>query len=288
MEFEDFFKKNLNNIELMMDDNFVLHGKSKMIERLGFFPTSVWTPDTKKSSKLKEIINDKSQCRESLNRKKAYRRSGINNGKTSVFNPHLTQKILAAYCDYNSKIYDPFAGGGTRGYIASRMGHKYTGVEIREEEVKRIKEMFKKWGFKFDLLLGDSIKLKQEKESFDFSFTCPPYYDLELYSNLDGDLSNSKSYDEFLININKVLKNTFNALKKDSFCVWVVGNFRDKNGKMYHLNGDIVRLAKSVGFTLWDEVIWKGASNMALTRCGNFEKNRKIIRMHEYVLVFVK
>jgi len=276
---QDFFNKNLDNI---------IDGKGKMMDRLGFFPTSLWKPDIKITKILKKQIDDKSQVRKSLNAHRSDRRNGVNGAKPSVFNPQLAQMILAGYCKPNSKIFDAFGGGGTRGYIATKMGHDYTGVEIREEEIIRIKKMFDIWGFEFKIELGDSRKYTPQRDYYDFAFTCPPYYDLEQYSNINGDLSNYKTYDEFLIELEKVIINNNIGLKKDSLSVWVVGNFRDRKGNLKHLNGDLIRLAEKNGFKLWDEIIWQGASNVALTRCGKFEVNRKSVRMHEYVIILKK
>ena len=50
----------------------------------------------------------------------------------------------------------------------------------------------------------------------------------------------------------------------------------------------LIRISKEIGLKLWDELIWQGASNVALTRCGKFEKNRKSVRMHEYIIVLKK
>ena len=139
----------------------------------------------------------------------------------------------------------------------------------------------------FNFILGDSLSYIPD-ENFDFIFTCPPYYDLEVYSDLKDDLSNAKSYDEYLRMLQKVLKNCYQVLKKDCFAVFVVGNFRNKKGELEHLNGDLISQAKKVGFKLWDELIWEGASSVALTRCGKFEKNRKSVRMHEYIIILKK
>lgn len=276
---QDFFNKNLNNI---------IDGKGKMMDRLGFFPTSLWKPDIKITRILKKQINDKAQVRVSLNANRSDRRNGVNGAKPSVFNPQLAQMILAGYCKPKSKIYDAFGGGGTRGYIATMMGHNYLGIEIRQEEVERIKSNFKDWGCKFEIELGDSRNYKPNENTYDFSFTCPPYYDLEQYSNMDGDLSNYKIYPEFLSELKKTILNTYNCLKEGSFSVWVIGNFRNKKGNLEHFNGDFVKLAREVGFDMWDELIWQGASNVALTRCGKFEVNRKSVRMHEYVIILKK
>lgn len=276
---DDFYEKNLWNIK---DEN-----DKSMITRLGFFPTSIWKPDPKITKELKTIINDTCQTRATLNSNRSDRRNGVNNGKCSVFNPHLAQMILSAYCNQNSKIYDPFCGGGTRGYIATKMGHSYTGVEIREEEVERIKTQMKEWDLYFDIINKDS-SIYVPNDLYDFCFTCPPYYDLEVYSNLDGDLSNAKTYDDYLDRLKLVIGNVYSVLKKDSFAVFVVGNFRNRSGSLEHLNGDLIRIAKECGFDLWDELIWCGASNVALTRCGKFEKNRKSVRMHEYIIILKK
>ena len=274
---EDFYKKNL----------FYDCGDKSMKARLGFLPSSLWKPDATITKFLKELINDKSQARETLNSNRSDRRHGVNNGKCSIFNPQLAQMILAAYAPMNGKIYDPFGGGGTRGYIATKMGYDYTGVEIREEEYNRVLAQMKEWNLNFKFILADSIKYRPN-ESFDFIYTCPPYYDLEVYSDMEEDLSNAPSYMEYLNMLQKVLKNCYDILKKDSFAVFVVGNFRNKKGELEHLNGDLITKAKEVGFKLWDELIWMGASNVALTRCGKFEKNRKSVRMHEYIIILKK
>ena len=274
---EDFYKKNL----------FYDCGDKSMKARLGFLPSSLWKPDATITKFLKELINDKSQARETLNSNRSDRRHGVNNGKCSVFNPQLAQMILAAYAPMNGKIYDPFGGGGTRGYIATKMGYNYTGVEIRKEEYNRVLAQMKEWNLNFKFILADSVKYRPN-ESFDFIYTCPPYYDLEVYSDMEEDLSNAPSYMEYLNMLQKVLKNCYDVLKKDSFAVFVVGNFRNKKGELEHLNGDLITKAKEVGFKLWDELIWIGASNVALTRCGKFEKNRKSVRMHEYIIILKK
>ncbi len=100
--------------------------KLSMIDKIGFIPLSIWERDWTKTKKYKEIIGDKAQERE----------QGASYGfmdTASIFNPDLAIKILSAYAPDNAKIIDPFAGGGTRGIIADKMGHTYHGVESRQE-----------------------------------------------------------------------------------------------------------------------------------------------------------
>lgn len=283
----NFYKNNLMFLEEKVDDNGNKYLDKSMKNRLGFLPSSLWKPDSVITKILKQEINDTAQVRKTLNGNRSDRRNGVNNGKCSVFNPHLAQMVLSAYAPLGGKIYDAFGGGGTRGYIATKMGFEYTGVELREEEYNRVKQQMNDWGVYFNFVLGNSVDYKPN-DDFDFAFTCPPYYDLEVYSELENDLSNAKTYDDYLIMLKSVIQNIYNCLKDDCFSVFVVGNFRNKKGELVHLNGDLIRIAKEVGFKLWDELIWEGASNVALTRCGKFEKNRKSVRMHEYVIILKK
>jgi len=285
---EEIFNNNLNKkiekIDLFGDITI----EKSIKKRIGFLPTSVWRPNWEITKRLKKLVGDSSQTRESLNSNRSDRRNGVNNGKPSIFNPNLCQMILSAYCDENSTIYDPFAGGGTRAIISSMFGHKYYGVEIREEEVERINDKKKELDLDFTVIKGDALNKNFGDIKFNFSLTCPPYYDLEQYSNLDNDLSNQKDYNGFLEMLSKSVKRVYDCLEDDSISVWVVGNFRNKFGALEHLNGDLIRIGKENGFILLDEVIYEGASKVALTRCSKFEKNRKSIRMHEYIIIFKK
>lgn len=275
--------KNLDNITYKTN----LFGKKvpqmSMLSRIGFLPTSIWETDWNRVKQLKAIVGDKGQTRNV----KGSTTFGADVG-ASIFNPDLAQKILSAYCPLNAKILDQFGGGGTRGIIATAMGFDYTGVELRQEEVDRINQRMNELDKHFKLICGDSCVTTFDKETFDFSFTCPPYYDLEIYSNNEKDLSNLGTYDEFLLGMKKVLKINYDALKPGSFSIWVVGNFRDKKGDLTHYSGDLIRLAKEVGFHLHDELIFHGASGAANQRVGNFEKNRKSVRIHEYIIVLKK
>lgn len=267
--------------------------KLSVKERIGFYPVSIWEPNWKETAILKKIIGDFGQSRSVKKKAKAYgywKQQGRYRGAQddiSIFNPHLAQMILSAYCPPNSRIYDPYGGGGTRGFIASAMGHIYTGIEIRKEEVDRIKQQQTHLSQFFEIICADSSKYIPSKK-YNFSFTCPPYWNLEIYSSLDGDTSNSKTYEEYLSLTKKALKNSFEALENDSLDVWVVGNFRDKEGNLTHLNGDLVRLAREVGFVLHDELVFWKKTTRDQIRTPSFEANRKSVRVHEYLVILRK
>lgn len=281
----DLLKNNLDNISSDIDLFGNEHKRLSMSDRIGFLPISIWKPDWEVTKQLKEIVGDKADTRDLVGKK------NITYGEkytTSIFNPHLAQMILSAYCPSNAKIYDAFAGGGTRGFIASAMGHSYTGIEIRDEECDRIMAQQSEIRVPFALQCADSRFYDIDEGLYDFSYSCPPYYDLEVYSKVDGDMSNASSYEEFLAMLKQSLEVTYKGLKPGSLCVWVVGNFRRNDGSLRHFNGDVVRLGQEIGFNLWDELVFWGASDAAFQRSGQFVANRKSVRVHEYLVVFKK
>ena len=58
----------------------------------------------------------------------------------SVFDPVLAEIMIRWFCvPKNAKILDPFSGGSVRGIVASFLGHDYTGVDLREEQIQLTK-----------------------------------------------------------------------------------------------------------------------------------------------------
>ena len=101
------------------------------------------------------------------------------------------------------------------------MNLNYVGIELRKEQVdsnisqatKICKSYHPKW------IIGDSHEIDtlcKNEQLFDFMFTCPPYFNLEIYSNLNGDISNFKEYSQFLKSYNKIIEKSFKLLKEHS------------------------------------------------------------------------
>ncbi len=284
-ETNPLLNNNLENIQADVDLFGNEHKRLSMSDRIGFLPISIWKPNWETVKTLKALVGDAGETRNLVGKKMQLLGSKYT---TSIFNPHLAQMILSAYCPTKAKVYDAFAGGGTRGFIASAMGHDYTGVEIRPEEVDRIKKQQLELKTPFNIICQDSRMYEIDPSEYDFSYSCPPYYDLEVYSTLDGDMSNVATYDEFLTMLKQSLEVTYRGLKPGALCIWVVGNFRKNDGSLRHFNGDTVRLGFEVGFKLWDELIFWGASDVAASRSGQFLANRKSVRVHEYIVIFKK
>lgn len=217
---------------------------------------------------------------------------------TSIFDPVLCELMYNWFCPIDGNILDPFCGGSVRGVIAGFLKHSYIGFDLRTEQVESNEFQLKQinqgncissppqW------ICDDSLNMKQhikKGQKFDFLFTCPPYGNLEVYSDDPRDLSN-KVYDEFLKCYDKVVFEACQHLKNNRFACFVVANFRDKSTGFYHdFIGDTVYSFKEAGLNLYNEMVLVNAIGSLPIRVGKqFKKYRKVGKTHQNILVFYK
>lgn len=255
-----------------------------MKNTLGYLPLSILNVDWQQTKILKAFVGDTIDTRKDAG---TLGYISSHNITTSVFNPYICKCLLNGYAPKNADIYDPFAGGGTRAIISTAMGHTYTGCEIRKEEVDNVSARGKVLDLDFTLLHEDAQNFVA-KEAFNFSLTCPPYYNLEKYNGGENDLSMTPTYKLFMNGINKIMKNVYLSLKPKSYSIWIIGNFRNKGGGLIDFRGDMVRIGKNAGFIFHDDIVIHSASGSAVQRVGHFKANKKSVRIHEHALIFKK
>ena len=172
------------------------------------------------------------------------------------------------------------------------MGHKYTGIELREEQVLSNQEQAKRileQGNQPKWIKGDSNQIldKFEGQQIDFIFSCPPYGNLEIYSNLKEDISNM-DYPQFLKIYESIIAKSCKLLKQGQLACFVVGEFRDKQGHYYGFVPDTIRAFTKCGMKYYNEIILLNAIGSASVRANTAMKNRKIVKIHQNILVFKK
>lgn len=139
-------------------------------------------------------------------------------------------------------------------------------------------------------VIGDSLEVLPtlEDESFDLIFSCPPYADLEVYSDDPADISNMP-YEEFLEAYRGIISAAASKLSNNRFAVWVVGEVRDSKGNYRGLVPDTVRAFQDAGMHLYNEaILLTSIGSAAFSAAGAFEGSRKLKKSHQQVLVFVK
>ena len=213
---------------------------------------------------------------------------------TSIFDPVLCEIAYRWFSPEKGIVLDPFAGGSVRGIIASKLKRQYIGHELREEQVSANKkqgaEICIDDEFPPAWICGDSRTIDKTCSDIDadFIFSCPPYADLEVYSDNPKDLS-TLSYEEFKISYFEIIKKSCDRLKNNRFACFVVGDVRNKKGNYYNFVSDTILAFKNAGLEYYNEAILITPCGSVALRAGKtFIVSRKLGKTHQNILVFVK
>jgi DNA modification methylase len=210
---------------------------------------------------------------------------------TSIFDPVLCELAYRWFSPEGGTILDPFSGGSVRGIVASHCGRQYVGMDLREEQIQANRAQSNVaqdpqpvWH------CGDSRTIDKVCSDIkaDMVFSCPPYADLEVYSEDPNDLS-TLSYPEFKAAYFEIIQKACSLLKPNTFACFVVGDVRDKKGNYYNFVGDTVEAFRSAGLHYYNEAILVTAVGSLPIRAGRqFAASRKLGKTHQNVLVFKK
>jgi hypothetical protein len=196
------------------------------------------------------------------------------------------------FCPPGGMVLDPFAGGSVRGIVATQLGRGYTGIDLRPEQVAANEaqaaaicgDIRPRW------IVGDSVGIATlaGDVSADFVFSCPPYADLEVYSDDPRDLS-TMDYAGFVAAYRTIIGGACALLKEDRFACFVVGDVRDKRGFYRNFPGHTIEAFEAAGLRLYNDAILVTAAGSLPIRAGKqFTATRKLGNTHQRVLVFCK
>ncbi len=207
---------------------------------------------------------------------------------TSIFDPVLCEVVYRWFSPEGGAVFDPFAGGSVRGITAEILGRHYTGIDLRPEQIEANEEQAKNIGVNPIWIVDDSLNADKyiRDGSQDLVFTCPPYADLEVYSDDKRDISNM-SPDDFTRVYSEILTIAARKLKKNRFMVVVISDIRDKKGiyrGLVELTKDILRDA---GLKPYNDIVMidpTGTAGLRATR--QFNGGKKVTKVHQNVVAY--
>lgn len=207
----------------------------------------------------------------------------------SILDPVMAEIVCRWFGQENGTAFDCFAGDSVFGFVAAHLGNDFTGIELRDKQAALNNERVEGMKARYICDDGQNVAHHIEPESQDLLFSCPPYFDLEKYSDLPNDASNQGSYEDFI----KILENAFtgavSCLKQNRFAAICVGDVRDKNtGFYYDFCGDIKRIFKQNGMRLYNEIILVEQTASTALRASRYMDSRKVAKTHQHLLVFFK
>lgn len=207
----------------------------------------------------------------------------------SNFRPAFARYIYDSFCPKGGKVFDPSTGYGGRlvGFLASHCS-EYVGTDPNTLTCKANTQMAKDLAGRKKVRIYDKpiedFEVKPYRNHFDLSFTSPPYFVKEIYSN-ESTQSSSRypAYEAWLDGFLKPFMTQNFALLKPGGLLMV--NIEDVNLKKtrYKLVDPSVELGKAAGFD------FEGFKTFPLTvRPKKHEDGYYMVQSEERVILFRK
>lgn len=243
-------------------------------------------------------IGDNAQAREgacAYTNQEAWGELASQSRGVSLLDPVLSE-IINRYFVPNAtgatgKTFDVFAGDTVFGYVSAALGNTFTGIELRQEQADFNQSRVDEEGLAAKYICDDgrNVLMHIEENTQDLLFSCPPYFDLEVYSDDKNDASNQETFEEFYSILDTAFTNAIRALKNDRFAVIVIGSVRDKKtGFYYDFTGAVKDTFERNGMHLYNDAVLVTPIGTAALRAGRYMNNRKLCNVFQNVLVFYK
>jgi hypothetical protein len=206
----------------------------------------------------------------------------------SVLDPVLSEIVNLWFGLPNCNTFDCFAGDTVFGYVSSYLGNTFTGIELRQSQADFNNDRTVGMSAKYICDDGRNIDKHIPPNSQDLLFSCPPYFDLEIYSDLPNDASNQKEYKDFIKILDVSFSKAIKCIKENRFAVIVCGDVRDKKGNYYRFPDHIKDIFNKNGMSTYNELILVDPVGNLQMRVSKYMEHRKVGKTHQNVLVFYK
>lgn len=270
------------NQEESDDENF--KKKEAQIERsFNGLTASEW------ASLSKNVWDDVSSTR---------KRKHLEHGAT--FPEKLINRLIRIYTKRGDLVLDPFLGTGTTLEACKNTDRCGIGIELNERFMPYTLDIIKQTNLKetpeLRVIQDDCRNVLNyvKAESIQLMVTSPPYANfiqrsivdrekthktslitiennstVNQYSNKEEDFGNL-NYQDFLIEIGKLMKKLFIVTKKGGYNVWIVKDYRDTKNKIPYipLHSDLARIGEDAGFKYHDLIIWDQNKQRKLVLLG--------------------
>jgi DNA modification methylase len=139
-----------------------------------------------------------------------------------------------------------------------------------------------------DIRTGVDVRaLPFNDEEFDGCVAHPPYWDARRYSDDPRDLSNTRTYEEFLKAMTQALNEIRRVTKMGGTLLIITGD-RRKGGVLYPIHADLAVIARQTGWELLDILVLRSVLHAIKTPRYSRPGSKPPFIGHAYCLVFRK
>lgn len=222
------------------------------------------------------------------------------------FIPQIANQMFRRYTREGDIVVDWFLGSGTSAIEAVNLKRRLIGVELKPELVDYVKGKLpgEALGDSIRLIQGDSTAPETKKavlrqlgemgaSKAHLAILHPPYADIIRFSELESDLSNRASTDEFLDGFELVAQNAYDTLAAGRFAVLIIGD-KYADSQLDPLGFKCMQRMNDVGFKTKSIIVKNIEGNeVAKGKNNNLWRYRALafglyIFKHEYIIVFFK
>jgi len=274
--------------------------KDNLVSKWGLLPSSIFKVDWSKSKNIELTGREYQQHKDKVIERygdKSYGLSGVGarHGDLSRFPQDLGTFLVNFYCKDNGFVVDPFAGHNSRAEFVWRSHRNYIGFDISHKFIElnnKVKELLYKENtiikneHTIEFIEHDSrYMLEKVSENIaDFIITSPPFYDIEDYGPEAQQLSNCKTYTEFMYGLEHVFSNCYKILKDECFIAIECNDFR-KNGIFYLYHSDTISRLQRIGFTIHDIIVVDYGAGFLRSFASEMEQYKIVSKEHSYIIV---
>lgn len=221
-------------------------------------------------------------------------RTGIRNSGqgygVSNFRPTIAKFIYEKYLSniYNPTVFDYSAGWGARALAAASLNYNYYATDpLTADNINNIYSFLKN-----NNLTSSTIKVfnsgSEISETYkniplvDMCMSCPPYFNLEVYSdNKTQSYNEHNNFEEWIKTYwTETVNNCNSILKKDGYFVLIIKDYY----KDLPLKEQMENVVNNLGYTLIDTYQYKTTTNHLSSKIKTGKKSKT----SEYVIVWKK
>jgi DNA modification methylase len=213
------------------------------------------------------------------------------------WSPYIPRNIIIMFSNEGDTVLDYFCGGGTTAIESKLLNRNFIGFDINPNAIELAKQNIDftnngqnpLFSPKTSLGVGDARDLKKiSNNSIDLICAHPPYSNIINYTHENNNDLSNLDVEDFLVEIERVAKESYRVLKDNKHCAILIGDMR-RNKNVIPLGFWTIKKFLDSGFEI-KELIIKRQHNCKTTGFWykNSVKYNFLLLAHEYLAVFKK